>query len=135
MGAMTHVIEVERQGGTLVLTPLRDLRELDFQGIEAERDEILWRWEHDPSLRDVVVDLGRTDSVGWTAVGMLTWLQQRVRGRGGHLVLCNLSAHERDILTGMGLARSWPVFASRAEAVQAVDRGARARDRTTRTGP
>jgi stage II sporulation protein AA (anti-sigma F factor antagonist) len=77
---------------------------LDFQEIESERDKVLERLEHDPSLRGLLVDLGST------ALGMLVRLWQRLRDRGGRMGLCNVSAHEREILEVTGLAGLWPVY-------------------------
>jgi len=119
MDAALSVFEVERQGGTLVLTPLRDLRELDFQGMQAERDEVLL-WLEEGPIRNVVVDLGRTDYFNSTFLGVLVRLWQRAQSHAGHMALCNLSAHEQDMLGVTGLIELWPVFASREEALHAV---------------
>jgi anti-anti-sigma factor len=113
------MIVAERQGHTLVLTPQEDLRELDYQEIEAEGDELL-RLAEDPSVRGVVVDFGRTDSIGSTALGVLAQLRQRVRARGGRMAFCNVSAHEAEIMEVTGLARFWPIHPSREEALAAM---------------
>jgi anti-anti-sigma factor len=118
----TRLIEVERQGDTLILTPCRDLRELDFQKIEAERDEVLACVEHDPSIRNVVVDFGKIDYVGSTALGMMARLWQQARARSGRMILCNVSAHEREVLDVTHLGGLWPVYGTRQEALAALSR-------------
>jgi anti-anti-sigma factor len=117
---MERLIVVERQGDTLVLTAKRDLRELEFQQIGEEQEEVLHRLTSDPSLLNVVVDFDRTDYFGSSAVGMFTRLWKLVRGRGGRMAFCNLSPHEEDILGAVGLIGLWPIYTSRAVAIQAV---------------
>ncbi len=120
MDTTSKLIEVERQGDTLVLTPRRDLRELEFEEIEAEWAEVLSRLEHEPHGWSAVVDFGHTDYFGSTALGMLTRLWQWLRARGGRMALCHLSAHEREILTITGLIGLWPIYNTRKEAVEAM---------------
>ncbi len=119
MSTATRIIEVERQGDTLVLTPQQDLRELEYQEITAEGEELL-RLADDPAIRNVVVDLGRTDYFGSTALGLLAQLRQRLRARGGHMALCNVSTHESEILAVTRLAGFWSVHPTREEALAAV---------------
>lgn len=116
MNATLDIFDVERVGSAIVLTPRRDLRELEFRQI---REEVL-RFSEDPLLDAVVVDLGHTDYLGSTALGMLTRLYQQVKRRGGRAAYCNLSEHEREILRVTGLEDVWPIFASRDEALAAV---------------
>jgi stage II sporulation protein AA (anti-sigma F factor antagonist) len=121
MNAVLELIEVERLGDTLVLTSERDLRELEFEAIEQEQQEVLRRLADDPSIRNVVVDFRMTDCFGSTALKLLIRLQRVVRERGGRIALCNVSAHEREILAATRLDRLWPPHASREEAVEAVN--------------
>src|SRR5262245_23394068 len=116
MSVATRIFEVERLGGTVVLTPQHDPRELEFQEIERELSPLA----ADPAVRRVVVDFVHTDYLGSTALGMLAWLGMKVRVRGGRMALCNVSAHEREIFAMAGLADLWPVFPSRRQALEAV---------------
>jgi stage II sporulation protein AA (anti-sigma F factor antagonist) len=119
MNTATRMIEVELQGDTLVLTPQGDLRELDYQEIEAEGEELL-RLAEDPAVKNVVVDFARTDYFGSTALGLFARLWKRVRARGGRMALCNVSAHESQIMAVTRLASFWPVLPSREEALAAL---------------
>jgi hypothetical protein len=38
------------------------------------------------------------------------------------LAFCNVSAHERELLTVTGLDTLWPIYPSREEAIRAVTR-------------
>jgi stage II sporulation protein AA (anti-sigma F factor antagonist) len=120
MGTSVRLIEVEREGDVLVLTPVQDLRELEFQEIEEATGAVLRRLAADPSLRGVVVDLGRTVAIGSSALGRFAGLWRQLRARGGTLALCNASAHEREILEVTGLAGLWTIHPSRRAAVEAL---------------
>ena len=74
----------------------------------------------DPSIRNVVVDFGRTDYFGSSALGLLVRLEQEVRRRDGGMALCNVSAHEQDILRVTGLDALWTVRPSREETIEAT---------------
>lgn len=112
----TRILEIVRVGGAVVVTPKRDLSEFDFQLIENELLELA----RDPSARRVVLDFVRTDYLGSGALGMLLRLDRAVHARGGTVVLCNLSAHEREILGVVGLEGKWPAFSTLEEALRAV---------------
>lgn len=118
--ATDRMIEVERLEDTLVLTARTDLRELEYEEIGVEQREVLQLMRNDPSLRNAVVDFGKTDYFGSSALGLLTRLWRQVRDRGGRMALCHLSAHEEDILGVTGLGGIWPVFPSREEAIRAM---------------
>jgi stage II sporulation protein AA (anti-sigma F factor antagonist) len=121
MNTVLELIDVERLGDTLVLTPDRDLRELEFESIEEEQLEVIERLKREPSIRNVVVDFRNTDSFGSAALKLLLRLWRAVRERGGRMALCNVATHEQEILAVTRLARLWPAYASRAEAVEAVN--------------
>ena len=121
MDTSSGMIEVERRGNTLVLTPQTDLRELESQEIEQEMEAILRLMKWDSAVRNVVVDFGHTDYFGSTALGFLVRLRQQVRERNGRMAFCNVSAHEEDILDASKLSGLWRFFSSREKAVAAVD--------------
>jgi anti-anti-sigma factor len=123
MDTTSGLIEAVRHGDTLVLTPRRDLRELSFEEVEVGLEEVLRRVEADASLRGLVVDLGRTDYFGSTALALLVRLRHELRERGGRMALCNVSAHEADILAVSGLDGLWTAYPSRAAALAAVASG------------
>jgi anti-anti-sigma factor len=120
------MIEIDRRGDTLVLTPQRNLRELEAPEIEVEQEALRHLWADEQTLRNVVVDFGRTDYFGSTAIGLLTQLWHGVRERGGVMSLCRLSMHEEDILDATGLREAWPVYPTLEAAFAVIDRTASA---------
>jgi anti-anti-sigma factor len=114
-----EVFEVEREGQTLILTPLRDLRELDYPEVEAGARAVLDLFR-DGTVKNVVLDFHRTDYYGSTALGLFVRLWKRVRECDGRLAFCRVSDHEREILRVTHLDGLWPVCPSREQALQAV---------------
>lgn len=119
MDAQSDIFEIERQGDTLVVTPVSDLGELVYEQIESGESRILDLLS-DAALRNVVVDFGRTDYFGTTALGSFVRFWKRVRERGGHMAFCNTSEHEREILKFTKLEGLWSMCGSREEALRAV---------------
>jgi anti-anti-sigma factor len=119
MTAATGAFEVEREGQTLIVTPLTDRRELDFQEIEAGARDILDVLGND-TIKNVVLDFRQTDYYGSTALGFFMKLWKRVREGDGRMAFCGVSDHERDILKVTNLDGLWPICSSREEALKAV---------------
>ena len=115
----TGAFEVEREGETVIVTPRMDLRELDYQEIEAGARDIL-RLLEDNAIKNVVLDFHKTDYYGSTALGFFVKLWKRIRDRDGRMAFAGLSEHEREILTVTHLDGLWPVCSSREEALKAV---------------
>lgn len=113
------MFELHEQGDTLVLVPVADLDELRLMEIQASGRAVLARLGSSP-IRNVIVDFGRTDYFGSTAMGFLIRFWKRIRERQGRMVLCCPSAHERELLELSRLDGIWPIYASREEALAAV---------------
>src|SRR5262245_60312887 len=113
------VFKVEFQGETMLLTPSRDLRELDYASIEGGARAVLHLLDSG-AARNLVMDFQGTDTYGSTALAFFVRLWKRVSARGGKMAFCNLSDHEKEILSVTRLDHLWPICASRAQAVAAV---------------
>jgi anti-anti-sigma factor len=118
MKTTAGAFEVEREGDTAVITPQWDLRESAWREIESAGEEVLRALG--AAGGNVVVDLGKMDYGGSTALGLFARLGQQARRRNGRMALCNVSAHEREVLAAAGLAGLWPAYASRGATVEAV---------------
>jgi len=115
----TNLFDVERDGQILVITPTADLRESAYQDIEAAaRDifDLLARGE----IKGLVLDFHRTDFYGSTALGIFVRLWKRISRCGGRMAFCNVSQHEKEILSGTRLDTLWPICPTRADALKVV---------------
>jgi anti-sigma B factor antagonist len=111
--------EIEEVGATLVVVPLVDLRELDYQRIEAGAVEVLGRL-NGTRIKNVILDFGTTDYYESRALGFFLKLWKRVSGRNGRMAFCNVSDHEKEILRVTNLDHLWPIYPSRSEALEAA---------------
>jgi anti-anti-sigma factor len=119
MNRSTEPFDIEREGETLIVTPVSNLGELEFQLIETGAGPVLDQLAAS-SARNLVLDFRRTDYFGTTALGFFVKLWKKIRGLGGHMSMCNLSEHEKEILHLTRLDTLWAICDSRREAVQAV---------------
>jgi anti-anti-sigma factor len=117
--AAAGIFEIERHSDTLIVVPVVDLRELDYQRIEAGARVILELLNGTP-VKSVILDLGKTDYYGSTALGFFLKLWKRVKVRNGRMAFCNVSDHELEILQITKLDHLWPICSSRSAALAAV---------------
>lgn len=112
--------EIVREGDTLIVTPLKDMRELEYAQIESGAREVFDLLK-EPAIKNVVVDFRETDSYGSTALGFFVKLWKRVcTQKNGQLAFCNVSPHEMEILNITRLSKLWPICPSRQSALDAV---------------
>jgi anti-anti-sigma factor len=93
MASASREFEIQQDGQTLSVTPLTDLRELDYQEIEAGAKDILHLLGNG-TIQNVVLEFSRTDYYGSTALGFFIKLWKRVRERNGRMAFCSVSDHE-----------------------------------------
>jgi anti-anti-sigma factor len=119
MATATGAFEVEREGHTLIVMALMELRELDYLEVEAGARNVLHLLRN-RTIKNVVLDFHKTDYYGSTALGFFVKLWKRVRECDGRMAFCGVSDHEREILKVTNLDGLWPICSSREEALQAV---------------
>jgi anti-sigma B factor antagonist len=118
-GGGKHLFGLELRGQTAIVRPVGNLRELDCLDIEAGEQEVLAFLDR-TRARGVVLDLGRMDYSGSTALGVFVRLSRRVISGNGRMAACNVSEHEKEIFRLTHLDRLWPVYPSIEEAFRAV---------------
>ena len=113
------VFRAERQGPTLVVTPLGSVSSLDAGTLQPEIDALLREIAaHD--LRSVVFDLAEVNYFGSLMLSAIHSVWKRLRPARGKMALCNVSDLGRDILRIARFDLLWPVYPSRQAAVDAV---------------
>ena len=111
------VFEIEREGETIIVTPAVNLREFEF--VESNVNEVI-EVLSDLSIKNLVMDLQRTDYFGSSALALFVKLWKMMTGRNGGMVFCNLSEHEHEVLAVTKLDMLWRICESRAEAMKVV---------------
>jgi anti-anti-sigma factor len=119
LATVDGIFEIEQIDNTIIVVPTVDLRELEYQRIEDGAREILGLL-NGTGIKNVVIDLHKTDYYGSAALGFFVNLLTKVRRLNGRLAFCNVSAHEKEILQVTQLDHLWPICSSRNQALVAV---------------
>jgi len=122
MSVLGGILEAERTGQTLIITPLKNLSELDYQQIQLAGREMLELLSVAP-VKNVIMDFHKTESFGSTALGFFLKLWKKVRERSGSMVFCNLSENEKEILEVTKLDGLWTIVPDLDEARKALNEG------------
>ncbi len=114
------LFEIECRDDIVIVTPNADLGEFGYEQLDAESREALELLDRTTNKKNVVIDFSKTDYFGSTALGLFLKLWKRVRRRDGHMALCGLSEHEREILAVTKLDKLWSVCDSKEAALKAA---------------
>jgi anti-anti-sigma factor len=121
MPSTTKLFETECRGDVAIVTATDNLSEFAYEALEREASEVLSLLQQ-AHCRHVVVDLGRTDYVGSTALGLFLKLWKLARSNQGNMAVCGLSENEREVFATMKLDALWPIRDTLEEALAAVRR-------------
>ena len=119
MGTSGGIFEIDQKGETIIVTPVTDLRELDYQQIEDGMSDVISHLIR-MAVKNVVMDFHQTDYFGTTALGCFLKLWKRVRSRNGRMAFCNVSENEKEVLRITKLDSLWTIWPSKEEALRAV---------------
>lgn len=114
------IFQRELVGPTLVLVPHRPLGNLNEVEIASETGQLLELIQESARV-NVIIDLNHGDYLGSAFLGAVMRLWKRVALGGGRLALCNVSDTVMQILRVTRLNPVWPIYASRAEALGAIE--------------
>lgn len=115
--ALADVFLLEREADTLILVPIVNLSELEYD--ESVMQEV-YALLVDETIKNLIIDFHRCEYFGSTALGFFVRLFKKIQMRSGHMAFCNLSEHEAEILRITRLDELWETRRSRAEAMKAV---------------
>jgi anti-anti-sigma factor len=114
-----RIFEFEPHADTIVVVPVVNLRESDYERIEEAAKDI-FEFLNRSSYKNVVLDFHKTDFYGSTALAFFVKLWKWAKQHNGRLIFCNLSEHEQEVLQVANLDQLWPICTTRKEALQAV---------------
>ena len=117
-----NFFSLEECGDILIVTPQRNLGELDLLGMKDSCNHIGERFKSSNS-KHVVLDLGTIDFFGSSALSLFIQLWTKVSETGGKMAVCNASSNERAILHHTRLDTIWPIFETKDDAIEAVHAG------------
>jgi len=117
-----QVLKYERQGETLVVSPVGDSLRVEERVLSSEIENIHSMLESG-DMRNVVVDISGSPYFGSLILGSIIALCKRVTDGGGKAALCNASAGMQESLEIMKIDTIIPYYNSREEAVAAFRAG------------
>ncbi len=109
----------EREGDVLIITPTQNMGDLDLVGLNDPCRNLLDA-VRDSDARHLLVDLGQVEYFGSIALSVFVKAWKTISTRGGTMVFCNASQHERSILAITKLDTIWPVVATRDEGLAVI---------------
>ena len=119
MAASMKIFGIDDDQTTVTITPLVDLSDYLFEGLQAETRSLLAALD-EPSRVNVIVDFCNTTYFGSDFLGVLIKLWKRVQPRGGKMALCNLTRPEKEVIGICELDKLWSICSSAQEARRAV---------------
>jgi anti-sigma B factor antagonist len=111
---------LEWHGNTVVITPASNVESMSWELIEQAAEVVMAPLKtHNSPM--VVFDLGEVNYFGSVFLALLLRCHTAVKSRGGELVLCGASKMARELLKITALDTLWALYASKEEALDALD--------------
>lgn len=120
MPASGDDFRLEWHGNTVVITPAANVEQMPWDVIEQAADIVMAPLKIQTSPM-AVVDLSEVQFFGSAFLALLLRCHTAVKNRGGELVLCGPSKMARELLKLTALDTLWAIYASKSEALDAVD--------------
>jgi hypothetical protein len=117
-----QVFPIEIDGDVLEVTPRGDIRDFYYQDIHVESNQIV-RLLQAHRFSSVVVDFQRVNIVGSIVLDSVATFCRNARGGA---TMCQAGPELMNILETMNFPSIWPHFATRADAVRALQAGSNA---------
>jgi anti-anti-sigma factor len=112
-------IAVDKVGATTILRLARDYGSCQNDALQ-ELSKALGEVARDFACR-VVLDLAKVTYVGARFLGTLAKGQAKIKARLGRLAFCRVPLHFQELFQVSGLSCVGPIFATREEAVHALE--------------
>lgn len=119
MESINGFFDIEQQDNLMIVTPNADMGELDYERINTGMKQVI-ELLASSTVKNLIIDFHKTSYYGSTALGFFVRLWKTISSRDGRMAFCNLSEHEKEILTVTKLDNLWPICTSKAEALKTV---------------
>ena len=114
-------MEVREVDGIAILAPAGQLDSKAAPEFEKATMKALGR-----TTREAVLDLAKVDYIASAGLRVVIMAGKRLQAEGGQLVLCALNASVRQVFEVAGFVKLFPIHRDRAEAITALQSGAKA---------
>jgi len=116
---LDKIFHLENHSATLVVVPLGNISSLAGDQVQPELERVLAEFDR-LGAKSVVVDFSKVSYFGSVMLAAVQMLWRRVRAAGGKLAVSNVSQVGREVLQVSKFDTIWPIFNTRAEALQAL---------------
>jgi pSer/pThr/pTyr-binding forkhead associated (FHA) protein/anti-anti-sigma regulatory factor len=113
------IFQIEPVAKTLVVIPVADGCGFRYQQLHIEANNLQRKFEI-KAFDHLVIDLANLNYFGTELIGVMIRLARAVTNFGGRSAFCAPSPRMLEVLESMRLTKLWPIFASRAEALEHV---------------
>jgi anti-anti-sigma factor len=113
------IFKIEPIAKTLVVMPMADGCAFRYQQLHIEANNLQRKFET-RGFDNLVMDLANLNYFGTELIGVMIRLARAVTNFGGRSAFCAPSPRMLEVLEGMRLTKLWPIFETRAEAIQHV---------------
>jgi anti-anti-sigma factor len=114
------LFEVEQVGETVIVSPRGQANGFRYHDLHAEANSVRG-FLLQPGRRNVIMDMSQMEYCGSEFIGSLVSMLRESRNRGGKSVFCRANPQMHKVLDNMSLFKLWPYFATREEALAAVN--------------
>jgi anti-anti-sigma factor len=113
------IFKIDPVGKALVVTPVADHCGFRYQQLHVEANHLQRKFET-RVFDHLVIDLESLSYFGTELIGVIIRLARTVTNIGGRSAICAPSPKMLEVLESMRLTKLWPIFPTRAEALQHV---------------
>lgn len=117
---LPDLFTIVRRGDVTIVVPSDRLEEFDSSYLEEAAAVVVLPLK-DQELPLLLVDLSRVDYFGSSFLTLLLRCWKVVLVKGGQMVLSGVSDRARELLHITALDIVWPLYATRAEALEALE--------------
>ena len=119
MTAFNQIFVAETVGDTLIVIPQGDATGFRYADLHNESNIVHHRLD-DPAIQNLIVDLSQMETIGSTVISVIVKLLRKVSNKGGQARMCAASENTCEVLDTMNICKLWPYFATREQALQAI---------------
>lgn len=117
MTTSTPVFTIELEGGTLVLTPQRNISSLAEDEVQQQWDDLITQVTHD-DVKHVVFDFCNVSYFGSSMLEAMLSIWKKIALKEGSIAVCNLSGTGLEIMQLAKFDTIWQIAESRAAAME-----------------
>lgn len=111
---------LEWHGSAVILTPSPNVEKMPWEVIEQAAD-IVMEPLRSGAAQMAVIDLSEVEFFGSAFLAMLLRCHTAIKSKGGELLIAGPSKAARDLLKLTNLDTLWAIYATREEALKAID--------------